>query len=775
MKHFNAIILMIAGVLTAGTAISQNSWPKNIQSGDDGKLTVYEPQYESLTGDQVTGRAAVAIRKSSDEEPVFGAILFNSTIQDGSGGNAAFSSMRVTNAKFPGIEGEAEIDRLTALVEKAAPGWNLGMSKNQIADVVKKENTFNNTAPKIIYADKPTTLVVLAGEPKVLYDENLKAEKVANSPNIIFKEGSQWNLYAGGNWYKSSAVTNGWKPNTNLSAKLETVNQEIKKQEAENNKDNKETTDPRLTDIKVVTEPTELLQTDGEPVYKNVSGTSLLYVSNSPNQIFKDINSQKSYILIAGRWYSSPAMSGPWTYVPSNKLPADFAKIPDGSDKSEVLANVAGTDEAEEAIMDAEIPQTAKVDRRTAKIDVQYDGEPVFNRIQGTSLQLAENANVTVMIDASGNYFALDNGVWFISDDAYGPWAVANARPQDVEDIPASSPAYNTRYVYVYDYTPDYVYTGYTSGYLGSYIYGPTIIYGTGYWYRPWFRRHYFPRPITWGFGFYYDPWYGWNINFGYNFNYLYVGYNYGHYPWGYGGGWFGPSRYCPVYYGSPYHYGGYYYARNNYPRRNDYYVRNGGSRPARYNVNIYNNQQGVVTTTPSRPQNAQRSYRPNIERSNANTAEINRERYNNVNNANRNRIEERPVRQYNNDNREAIDRSGNIRRREQQPTINNNNNNSGSRPQIEQRPSINNRPQQRSEAPVIRERSAERIRERQSAPIQQRPSAPVQRQSPPPAQRQFAPVQQRPAISNRPSVTPRSENSGSNNRAPVGRRPFRD
>jgi hypothetical protein len=41
---------------------------------------------------------------------------------------------------------------------------------------------FNNAAPKIIYTDKPSTLIVLDGEPKVLYDKNIEADKVVNSP-----------------------------------------------------------------------------------------------------------------------------------------------------------------------------------------------------------------------------------------------------------------------------------------------------------------------------------------------------------------------------------------------------------------------------------------------------------------------------------------------------------------------------------------------------------------------------------------------------------------
>jgi len=39
-----------------------------------------------------------------------------------------------------------------------------------------------------------------------------------------------------------------------------------------------------------------------------------------------------------------------------------------------------------------------------------------------------------------------------------------------------------------------YVYVGYTPGYMGCYVYGPTIVYGTGFYYRPWYRTIYYPR-----------------------------------------------------------------------------------------------------------------------------------------------------------------------------------------------------------------------------------------------------------------------------------------
>jgi len=53
--------------------------------------------------------------------------------------------------------------------------------------------------------------------------------------------------------------------------------------------------------------------------------------------------------------------------------------------------------------------------------------------------------------------------------------------PDDVQDIPPDNPHYNVKYVYIYDSTPDVSYVGYTPAYMGSYVYGPCVVYGTGY------------------------------------------------------------------------------------------------------------------------------------------------------------------------------------------------------------------------------------------------------------------------------------------------------
>src|SRR6201999_3314791 len=163
----------------------------------------------------------------------------------------------------------------------------------------------------------------------------------------------------------------------------------------------------------VSTSPAELIQTDGQPSLTSIPGTSLSYASNSSNDIFQD-QGGKYYVLISGRWYTSSSLTGGWHYVASNSLPADFAKIPEGSPKDNVLASVAGTDAAREAIMDAQIPQTAKVDRNSATTTVNYDGEPQFSPLQGTDMQYATNSGSNVIED-HGVYYTVDNGVWFQS------------------------------------------------------------------------------------------------------------------------------------------------------------------------------------------------------------------------------------------------------------------------------------------------------------------------------------------------------------------------
>jgi hypothetical protein len=77
--------------------------------------------------------------------------------------------------------------------------------------------------------------------------------------------------------------------------------------------------------------------------------------------------------------------------------------------------------------------------------------------------------------------------------------------PSAIYTIPPNCPIYNVRYCYVYDYSPDWVHVGYLPGYTGCYVYGPCVVYGTGYYYPGWYGGVYIARPWTWGFDFRFD------------------------------------------------------------------------------------------------------------------------------------------------------------------------------------------------------------------------------------------------------------------------------
>ena len=141
----------------------------------------------------------------------------------------------------------------------------------------------------------------------------------------------------------------------------------------------------------VATEPTELIVTTGPPSYRTLAGTTLLYVENTESNWFKDTATQRDYLLLSGRWFTRAAAEQPWTFVRADGVPAAFARIPPDSPKGDVRAFVGGTDEAEEALADAQIPQTAAIDRKSARLTVTYDGDPQFQAIPGTEVSYAVN------------------------------------------------------------------------------------------------------------------------------------------------------------------------------------------------------------------------------------------------------------------------------------------------------------------------------------------------------------------------------------------------
>jgi hypothetical protein len=616
MKKFTQRFLLITVCLAVfGFSRASDDWPKIINTDNGTQIKVYQPEPESFKGNILQFRSAISILENGSNEPVFGAFWATSKVEtDRDNRILTIINLDVTSIRIPAIEGQDTIDYIDEALESRFPQVAGPLSLDEIVATLNQNQQetkltqgFSNNPPKVIYVTEPSMLVLIDGEPRLQLNKDLNLEMVVNSPFTIVKNvDGRFYLYGGKRWYVSNAATGPYEfTNGQVPPPIQTVGSMIASSQQENSGNNIKTqTDPGvIPHIIVSTTPAELIQSNGQPNFVPIQGTTLLYVSNTDNDIFMDENSQNYFVLISGRWYETKNLnSNNWKYIPADQLPADFARIPPGSAKDNVLASVAGTDAARDAVMDAEIPQTAKVDRNTATTTVTYDGRPKFTDIDGTNLQYAVNTSSTVLRNGGdGRFYVVDNGVWFVSDNATGPWAVSTVRPVDVDLIPPSYPVYNAKYVNIYDVAPDYVYMGYTPGYLNSYIYGPTVVYGTGFYYAPWYGAYYYPRPWSWGFNFCYTPYFGWGFGWGYGASWFSIGFGFGYgYGYGYGHygcGWWGPSFYHPAcwggWHGGPRPYG--FYGNNFYVHNNVH---------VNYANNVYRSRGGVSSQSYYRTSN---------------------------------------------------------------------------------------------------------------------------------------------------------------------------
>jgi hypothetical protein len=555
----------------------ESDWPRTLPL-EQGMVTIYSLQVDDKKGDAIQFRAALAYRATPDSEPVFGAGWFESTVEIDSTNRIVHpTDLKITGTRFPPGTDEMQAE-LANVLTRQSPDWNLDFSLDELESALRvaeaESLAVNTTPPKIFYRDHPALLISIDGDPVLREIENSSHQAVINTPYPLIFDGKHYYLNAAKNvWYRANKATGPYqldsRPPSDVAATVDAgESTELSEQP------NEPVTEATAPEIVVTTEPAELIVTEGPAAFVPLVD-DLLVLQNSDDDVFMHVSSQDFFIVLAGRWYRSASLNGPWTYQSADGLPMAFANIPQDSDQADSRVYVAGTDEARDAVLDARVPQTAAVARGEADIEVTYDGQPVYAPVDGTDLVYIQNTGSTVL-QSEGLFYLVEEGVWYVSTSPNGPWQVSDHRPLQVDTILPTSPVYNAKYVQVYDSTPDVVYVGYTPGYTGSYVYRNTIIYGSGWNYSPWVSPYYYyPRYSTWGFNVGYNPWTGWNFGLSwgwgpFSFSYYSGGYWHHNHYWHHRdyGRW-GPGRYRS----RPAHYGNRHdrYGHNNNRGRNDY------------------------------------------------------------------------------------------------------------------------------------------------------------------------------------------------------------
>jgi hypothetical protein len=535
-------------------------WPRYVVNGNTTNI-VYQPQVDSWDGHQLVGRNAVAILSSNAPGPVYGAVTIRATtLVDKTAHTVALEDIEVLNGDFPSarLKSKDYVKLLQQTFPKELKGLSLERLEASFAVAPQKlkssSGTLNNTPPQIIFAMQPAVLVLIDGPPKYKPVPESDVQRVVNSGMLLLKDpAGQYYLRLSDGYMSAPGLAGPWTLATHLPKGTAEAEKEfgietnpglVAPQAVASEEKQPSPSRNQALLVYVATTPTELVMFEGEPNFVPIPGTHLLYVANTTANVFKLLTDQKTYVLLSGRWFRSASLDGPWEYVPATQLALDFQNIPNTSPKENVKASVPGTGQATEALIANSIPQSTKVQRNAQMRDPQIDGPPQLKPIEGTPLYYVANSGTPIIQVDENSWYACQDGVWFASTSVNGPWTVASFIPAVIYSIPPSSPLHYVTYVRIYGSQPDYVYEGYTPGYLGSEVEDGVVVYGTGYYYPPWVGGVWYGYPVTWGFGWgpCWTPWYDWCFCFGFGW-----GYGYGACAW----------HYChpPCPWWGPYHY----------------------------------------------------------------------------------------------------------------------------------------------------------------------------------------------------------------------------
>ena len=523
---FISLCMVLALVLVSPPLLAEDEvapaspmeFPREIVS-DGARVVVHVPQIDSWEGfTRVVGRLAVRVTLPGSDAAVAGTAEFTAdTDANVEKRVVAVDNVTVTGTSFPTAdEGQqAALDAaVRGAVRKRTHYVPLDVVLSYIADdaTIPSVDGLSFEPPSIFYSSTPAVLLMTDGEPVLAPLPDARLQYVVNTNWDLFRyKDKEWYLRLEDRWVKAKSLVGPWKFDSSLPGDFKKLPDDGNWQDvkgamppAKGGKD--------VPTIFVSEKPAELIVTEGKPTYSTVGAAGLEYVYDTTSDVFRFDGIH--YYLVSGRWFSSITLQGPWEHV--SELPVEFATIPPGHDKSHVLAAIAGTDEARLAVLEASIPRKATVARDAgANVSVFYQGEPVFESITGTEVERAVNSSGDVLLH-DGTYYLCKDAVWFTATVPEGPWSVADSIPAAIYSIPPSSASYHVTHVHVYESDDDSVSTGYTSGYFGVHIGFGVAMYGSGWYYPPYYGYgsyygypyypYYYPYPYSYGSSAWYNP-----------------------------------------------------------------------------------------------------------------------------------------------------------------------------------------------------------------------------------------------------------------------------
>jgi hypothetical protein len=513
---------LAAAAEAAADARIDGGWPRVYDLPSGGSILVYQPQVASWDRQtHLVAFSAVSYRSKGADKPAVGTIRLESdtkvSIPDRL---VSFQQMKIVEATFSTLPKE-NVREITAEIDKAIPDDERVIALDRVlanidksAIVPKNVEGIKADPPAIFFSKTPAVIVNLDGEPiwSPIKENDLKYAVNTNWDLFEHTPSKTYYLRNNDTWLKASEVKGPWSAAGKLPDSFAKLPAEDNWKDVKANLPGKPIKTSAVPKVFVSLQPAELILLTGEPKYLLVTGTELLWVSNTESDVFRLGKAGTVYYLVAGRWFSAPDFTGPWTFA-TPSLPPDFKKIPLEHDRSRVLASVPGTDQAAEAVLVAQIPQTARVNKKELKApEVAFQGDPQFTPIEQTTVQRAVNTDKDVF-KVGDLYYMCYQGVWFVGKSASGPWEVASSVPEVIYQIPVSSPAHHVTYVTIEEdnSNDDWVVFAAAAGYTGMMVAWGCTVWGSGWYYPPYYGwggyyPYYYPHFPTYGYSAWYNP-----------------------------------------------------------------------------------------------------------------------------------------------------------------------------------------------------------------------------------------------------------------------------
>ena len=252
-------------------------------------------------------------------------------------------------------------------------------------------------------------------------------------------------------WLKATDVKGPWWPAGTLPESFKKLPAEDNWKDVKANLPGKPIQAAAVPKSSSASQPAELILLDRRAGYRPVQGTQLQWVSNTESDVFRmgtDRIRSTTWWRADGSRRRTSLARGRSPRRPCQRTSRRFHSSTIGR---VCLRRCRGPTRRQRRSCSRRFRRRLVSTRRKSKApEVAFQGDPQFQPIEKTTVERAVNTDKDVF-KVGDLYYMCYQGVWFSGKAASGPWQVAESVPEEIYQIPVSSPANHVTYVTIED------------------------------------------------------------------------------------------------------------------------------------------------------------------------------------------------------------------------------------------------------------------------------------------------------------------------------------